>query len=97
MSEIKKKFQETSTAISIFSKDLQNFLNEIPKLSKEFQDFQKARFSFFQQKILNLPKDFRQLISLKAQATRQAQQEHIIQFIINCSTYEILIEGMSFI
>ena len=37
------------------------------------------------------------MISLKAQATREAQQEHIMQFIANYNTFGIPIQGMSFI
>ena len=67
------------------------------KLSNQDQEFQKSRFSFYQQKILNLPQDLRQMISLKAQATREAKQEHIMQFLAGCSTFGVTIQGMSFI
>ena len=43
----------------IFSKTLQYFQNEFLQLSKEGQEYQKTRFSFHQQKILNLPQNLR--------------------------------------
>ena len=87
-----KKIAEESKAT--FSKKIQN---EFPTLSDESLEFQKSRFSFYQQKILNLPQDLRQMISLKAQATREAKQEHIMQFLAGCSTFGVTIQGMSFI
>ena len=40
-----------------FSKKIQDIQNEFPQLSKEGQEFQKTRFSFYQQKILNFLHD----------------------------------------
>ena len=72
----KKIFEESKAT---FSKSFQNeFQNESPKLSNESLEFQKSRFSFYKQNILNLPQDFRQMISLKAQATREVKQDHIM-------------------
>ena len=36
------------------------------------------------------------MISEKAKATGEAKQEHIMQFLVNCSTFGISIQGMSF-
>ena len=46
----------------IFSKTLQYFQNEFLQLSKEGQEYQKTRFFFHQQKILNLPQNLRYMI-----------------------------------
>ena len=45
---------------------------------------------------MNLPQNLRQIISQKAQATRETEQEHIIQFLSNCSIFGVTIQGMSF-
>ena len=45
---------------------------------------------------MNLPQNLRQIISQKAQATRKVEQEHIIQFLSNCSIFGVTIQGMSF-
>ena len=50
----KKIFEEEST--TIFSKFLQN---EFPKLYEESLEFQKSKFYFYKQKILNFPQDLR--------------------------------------
>ena len=50
-----------------------NFKMNSQNFPKKDQEFQKSRFSFYKQKILNLPQDLRQMISLKAQATREAK------------------------
>ena len=70
---------------------------EILKLSKEDQNFPKIRFSFFKQKILNIPSNLRQFISKKAQAAEQGKQEFLMKFLTNCGINEILIQGMGFI
>ena len=66
----KKKTKESKV---IFSKSFQNefqkeFSNQIEdsKLSEESQEFQISRFSFFKQKILDLPQNLRQMINEKA-------------------------------
>ena len=74
-----------------------HFQNEFPTLYEESLEFQKSRFYFFKKKNLNLPQDLRQIISQKAQPTREAKQEHIMQFLADCSTFEVTIQGMSFI
>ena len=65
---------------------------EILKLSKEDQNFPKIRFSFFKQKILNIPSNLRQFISKKAQAAEQGKQEFLMKFLTNCGINEILIQ-----
>ena len=88
----KKISKEEST--TTFSKFLQN---EFPKLSEESLEFQKSRFSFYKQKILNLSQDLRQIISLKAQAT-EVKQKHIMQFFFfYYSLFCVTILRMSFI
>ena len=74
-----------------------SFQNEFSTLSNESLEFQKSRFSFFKKNFLNLSQDLRQIISQKAQPTREAKQEHIMQFLADCSTFEVTIQGMSFI
>ena len=37
------------------------------------------------------------MISQKAQATREAKQEHIMQFLADYNTFGVTIQGMSFI
>ena len=83
-----RKFFEESKAT--FSK---SFQNESPKLSYESLEFQISRFSFFKQKNLNLPQDLRQIISQKAQVREKAKQEHIIQFLADCSTFRVTFKG----
>ena len=73
-----------------------SFQNEFSTLYEESLEFQKSRFSFFKQKNLNLSQDLRQIISQKAQATEEAKQKHIMQFLIDCSTFGVTIQGMSF-
>ena len=81
----------------IVSKSFQNeFQNEFPTLSDESLEFQNSRFSFFKQKNLNLPPDLRQIINQNAQATGEAKQEHIMQFLADCNTFGITIQGTSF-
>ena len=46
---------------------------------------------------MNLHQDLRQMIIQKAQATREAKQEHIMQFLTDYSTFGVTIQGMSFI
>ena len=60
---------------------------------KEDQEFKKSRFSFYQQNILNLPQDLRQMISLKAQAIGEAKQEHTKQFLVYCNNFGVTIQG----
>ena len=71
-----RKIFEDESKIA-FSKNFQNEFQNA-KLSKEDPEFQKSRFSFYQQKILNLSQNLRQMISLKVQATSEAKQEHIM-------------------
>ena len=66
----KKKTKESKV---IFSKSFQNEFqkefpnqNEVLKLYDESQEFQISRFSFFKQKILDLPQNLRQMINEKA-------------------------------
>ena len=73
-----------------------SFQNDFSTLSDESLEFQNSRFSFFKQKILNLPQDLRQIISQKAQVTGEAKQEHAMQFLADYSTFGITIQGMSF-
>ena len=61
---------------------------------KKDQEFQKSRFSFYKQKILNIPQDLRHMISLKAQAIGEAKQKHIIQFfLLTIALLELLFKG----
>ena len=76
---------------------LKSFQNEFSKLSDESLEFQKSRFSFFKQKNLNLSQDLRQIISQKAQALGEAKKKHIMQFLADCNTFRVAIQGMSFI
>ena len=78
-----------------FQKEFSNQIED-SKLSEESQEFQISRFSFFNQKILDLPHNIRQMINEKAQATGKAKQKHIMQFLADCSTFGITIQGMSF-
>nr|CAN70247.1 hypothetical protein VITISV_021083 [Vitis vinifera] len=66
------------------------------KLSQEGQECQISRFSFFKLKNLDLLESIRQMICEKAKATGEAKQEHIMQFLADCSTFGITIQGMSF-
>ena len=95
--------KKTKESKATFSKSFQNEFqkefpnqNEVLKLSDESQEFQISRFSFFKQKILDFPQNLRQMINEKAQATGEAKQEHIMQFLADCSTFGITIQGMSF-
>ena len=45
---------------------------------------------------MNLPQDLRQIISQKAKAIGEAKQKHIMQFLADCSTLGITIQGMGF-
>ena len=83
----RKIFEESKATFS------KSFQNESPKLSYESLEFQISRFSFFKQKNLNLPQDLRQIISQKAQVREKAKQEHIIQFLANCSTFRVTFKG----
>ena len=74
-----------------------SFQNEFSTLYEENIEFQKSRFSFFKQKNLNLLQDLRQIISQKVQVTREAKQKHIMQFLADCSTFGVTIQGTSFI
>ena len=47
--------------------------------------------------LLNLSQNLRQIISQKAQAPGEAKQVHIMQFLADCSTFGVTIQGMSFI
>ena len=83
----RKIFEESKATFS------KSFQNESPKLSYESLEFQISRFSFFKQKNLNLPQDLRQIISQKAQVREKAKQEHIIQFLADCSTFRVTFKG----
>ena len=78
-----------------FQKKLSN-QNEDSKLYEESQEFQISRFSFFKLKNLDLLQSIRQMICEKAKTTGEAKQEHIMQFLADCSTFGITIQGMSF-
>ena len=65
--------EKTKESKATFSKSLQNEFqkefpnqNEVLKLYDESQEFQISRFSFFKQKILDLPQNLRQMINEKA-------------------------------
>ena len=45
---------------------------------------------------MDLLESIRQMICEKAKATGEAKQEHIMQFLADCSTFGITIQGMSF-
>ena len=96
----REKTEESKDAFStVFQNEFKKELskpNEDSKLSEKSQECQISRFSFFKLKNLDLLESIRQMICEKAKATGEAKQEHIMQFLADCSTFGITIQGMSF-